>query len=157
MDVVRELRYVLLRRDPSFVPEEGTREVEIASVELVCGDGSTGRPVLVGEDLTIQVDARANEPVTDLVASFQVLDSANWPVVDGREPIGRIEGKKRVRFTLRELPFVPGRYFVTVGLESGESGRLYHVQTQRYWFEVVEQELPARDVEIRVEPSVEDL
>jgi len=76
-DVVRELRYVLLRHDPDFVPEEGTREVEIASVELVRDDGSTDRPVRPGEDLTIQVDARANQPVADLVARFQILDSAN--------------------------------------------------------------------------------
>jgi ABC-2 type transport system ATP-binding protein len=157
LDVVRELRYVLLRKDPHFVPEEGSREVELAGVELIRDDGTTERPVRVGEDLTIQIDARANQPVTDLVCAFQVLDSANYPVVDGREPIGRIEAKKRVRFDLRALPLVPGRYFVTVGLESGESGRLYHVQTQRYWFEVVDEERPHDAVEIRVDAATEDL
>jgi ABC-2 type transport system ATP-binding protein len=157
LDVVRELRYVLLRKDPHFVPEEGSREVELAGVELIRDDGTTERPVRVGEDLTIQIDAKANQPVTDLVCAFQVLDSANYPVVDGREPIGRIEAKKRVRFDLRALPLVPGRYFVTVGLESGESGRLYHVQTQRYWFEVVDEERPHDAVEIRVDAATEDL
>ena len=157
LDVVRELRYVLLRGDPNFVPEEGTREVEIASVELIRDDGTTERPVRVGEDVTIQIDARANRLVTDLVASFQILDSANYPVLDGREPIGLIEAKKRVRFTLREVPLVPGRYFVTVGLEAGESGGLYHVQTQRYWFEVADKEKQHAVAELRVDPSVEDL
>jgi ABC-2 type transport system ATP-binding protein len=157
LDVVRELRYVLLRKDPHFVPEEGSREVELAGVELIRDDGTTERPVRVGEDLTIQIDAKANQPVTDLVCAFQVLDSANYPVVDGREPIGTIEGKKRVRFDLRALPLVPGRYFVTVGLESGESARLYHVQTQRYWFEVVDEERPHDPVEIRVDAATEDL
>jgi ABC-type polysaccharide/polyol phosphate transport system ATPase subunit len=157
LDVVRELRYVLLRTDPNFTPEEGSREVELAEVSLIRDDGTTERPVRVGEDLTIQIDAKANQPVTDLVASFQVLDSANYPVVDGREPIGHIEGKKRVRFDLRELPLVPGRYFVTVGLEAGESGRLLHVQTQRYWFEVVDEERPHDPVQIRVDAATEDL
>jgi ABC-2 type transport system ATP-binding protein len=157
LDVVRELRYVLLRKDPGFVPEEGSKEVELAGVELVRDDGTTERPVRVGEDLTIQIDAKANHPVTDLIASFQVLDSANYPVVDGREPIGRIEAKKRIRFVLRGLPLVPGRYFVTVGLEAGETGRLYHVQTQRYWFEVVDEERPHDAVDVRVDASVEDL
>jgi len=157
LDVVRELRYVLLRKDPAFVPEEGTKEVELAGVELVRDDGTTERPVRVGEDLTIQVDAKAHRPVTDLIASFQVLDSANFPVVDGREPIGRIEGKKRIRFVLRDVPLVPGRYFVTVGLEAGESGGLYHVQTQRYWFEVVDEERPHDPVALRVDASVEEL
>jgi ABC-2 type transport system ATP-binding protein len=157
LDVVRELRYVLLRKDPTFTPEEGTREVELAEVGLIRDDGSTDRPVRVGEDLTIQIDAKANQSVTDLVASFQVLDSANYPVVDGREPIGRIDGKKRVRFDLRALPLVPGRYFVTVGLEAGESGRLFHVQTQRYWFEVVDEERPHDPVDIRVDAATEEL
>ena len=89
--------------------------------------------------------------------TFQVLDSANYPVVDGREPIGVIEDKKRVRFTLRELSLVPGRYFVTVGLEAGERGYVYHVQTQRYWFEVVDEERPHDPVQIRVDVGVEDL
>ena len=156
-DVVRELRYALLSNDPSFVAEEGTREVELAGVSLIREDGSTERPVRLGEDLTIQIDARANQTITDLVASFQILDSANLPVVDGREPIGRIEGKKRVRFILRRLPLVPGRYFVTVGLEAGESGRLLHVQTQRYWFELVDEERPHHEGEIRVDAVSEDL
>ncbi|HEV8564864.1 MAG TPA: ABC transporter ATP-binding protein [Actinomycetota bacterium] len=157
LDVVRELRYVLLRTDPNFVPEEGTREVELAGVELIREDGSTSRPVRAGESLTIQVDTKANREVTDLVASYQVLDSANYPIVDGREPIGLIQDKKRVRFTIRELPLVPGRYFVTLGLASGESGRIYHVQTQRYWFEVVDEERPHAPTELRVDTTVEDL
>jgi ABC-2 type transport system ATP-binding protein len=156
-DVVRELRYALLSNDPSFVAEEGTREVELAGVSLIREDGSTERPVRLGEDLTIQIDARANQTITDLVASFQILDSANFPVVDGREPIGRIEGKKRVRFILRRLSLVPGRYFVTVGLEAGESGRLLHVQTQRYWFELVDEERPHHEGQIRVDAATEDL
>jgi ABC-2 type transport system ATP-binding protein len=157
VDVVRELRYVLLRGDPNFVPEEGTREVELAGVSLLRDDGTTERPVRVGESLTIQLDAKANRTVTDLVASFQILDSANQGVLDGREPIGLIEAKKRVRFALRDLRLVPGRYFVTVGLEAGESGGLYHVQTQRYWFELVDENPRQEETEVRVEPSVEDL
>ena len=156
-DVVRELRYALLSNDPNFVAEEGTREVELAGVSMIREDGTTERPVRLGEDLTIQIDARANQSVDDLVASFQVLDSANLPVVDGREPIGHIDGKKRVRFILRRLSLVPGRYFVTVGLEAGESGRLLHVQTQRYWFEVVDEERPHHEAEIRVDAATEDL
>jgi ABC-2 type transport system ATP-binding protein len=157
LDVVRELRYVLLRKDPNFVAEEGTKEVELAGVELIREDGSTSRPVRAGESLTIQVDAKANREVTDLLASFQVLDSANYPIVDGREPIGLIRHKKRVRFTIRDVALVPGRYFVTLGLEAGESGGLYHVQTQRYWFEVVDEERPHAPTALRIDTAVEDL
>jgi ABC-2 type transport system ATP-binding protein len=161
-EVVYELRYVLLRRDPNFVPEEGTREVEIASVELIRDDGSTARPVAPGEDLTVQVDVRTNEPVDDLDATFAVYDGANQLVVDGRTSrdgydFGRLNGKRRVRFLLREVPLAAGKYWVTIGLESGTTGRLYHVQTQRYWFEVHEQSAARERIEVPVVVSVEDL
>jgi ABC-2 type transport system ATP-binding protein len=161
-EVVYELRYVLLRRDPNFVPEEGTREVEIASVELIRNDGSTARPVAPGEDLTVQVDVRTNEPVDDLDATFAVYDGANQLVVDGRTSregydFGRLNGKRRVRFLLREVPLGAGKYWVTIGLESAATGHLYHVQTQRYWFEVHEQSAARERIEVPVVVSVEDL
>lgn len=161
-EVVYELRYVLLRRDPNFVPEEGTREVEIASVELIRDDGSTARPVEPGEDLTVQVDVRTNEPVDDLDATFAVYDGANQLVVDGRTSregyaFGRLNGKRRVRFRLREMPLGAGKYWVTIGLESAATGHLYHVQTQRYWFEVHEQSAARERIEVPVVVSVEDL
>ena len=93
-DVVREMRYVLLRSDPNFVPEQGTREVELAAVELIREDGSTAGPVRAGEALD-DPGRREGEPAgDDLVASFQVLDSANYPIVDGREPIGSDRGQE---------------------------------------------------------------
>ena len=152
MDVVAELRHRLLRTDPNFVAEEGSREVEIEAVEILPGgDREHGRPEAAARILVIQMDLVAHRTVTDLVASFQVLDSANYPVVEGRETVGRIDGKKRVRFTLRGLPLVPGRYFVSVGLYSLDSGRVFHVQTQGYWFEVVDEERPHEAVEILVD------
>jgi hypothetical protein len=161
-EVVYELRYVLLRRDPSFVPEEGTREIEIASVELIRSDGSNVRPVVAGEDLTIQVDVKANEPVSDLDATFAVHDGDNQLVVDGRTSragidLGRVSDKRRVTFTLRALPLEAGKYWVTIGLESARTARLYHVQTQRYWFEVRDQPRAQERADISVDVRVEGL
>jgi ABC-2 type transport system ATP-binding protein len=161
-EVVYELRYVLLRRDPNFVPEEGTREVEIASVELIRDDGSTARPVAPGEDLTVQVDVEAHEAVDDLDVSFAVHDADNQPVVIGRTSqegidVRPVREKKRVRFDLRSLPLGRGKYWVTVGLESRHTGHLYHVQTQRYWFEVHEPEAVREPVDVRFDVAVEDL
>jgi len=160
-DVVQELRYVMLRQDPNFIPEEGSREVEIDQVALLREDGSTGGPVGVGEDLVIQVDVRPNEPVDDLDVSFAVLDWTNRLAVDGRTSragvdLGPLAGKRRVRFRLRSLPLLPGRYWVTVGLESRRTGKLYHVQTQRYMFDVAEGARRDR-LDVPVEVEVEEL
>ena len=163
-DVVREMRYVLLGvTDPDFVPEEGTREAEIAAVELIRASGAGEGPVLRDDPLTIQVDVRTNEPVDDLDVDFQILDGAtNHAVLEARTSdqgiaIDRFDGKKRVRFRIAAFPYNPGKYWVTVGLSSRTTGHLYHVQTQRYLFEAIEVPRVQERVDVRVETEVEDL
>jgi len=162
-DVVREMRYVLLGvTDPGFVPEQGTREAEISEVQLIRANGKGEGPVLLGDPVTIVIDVRMNEPVDDLDVDFAVLDGAtNHPVLDARTSragieLGRFE-KKRVRFKVPAFPYAAGKYWVTIGLSSSSTGHLYHVQTQRYLFEVHEFPRVQERVEVPVEVEVEDL
>jgi ABC-2 type transport system ATP-binding protein len=162
-DVVREMRYVLLGvTDPNFVPEEGTREAEIAEVQIVRPNGSSEGAILRGDPLTIVIDVRQNEPLDDLDVDFAVLDGAtNHAVLDARTSragldLGRFE-KKRVRFRIEGFPYEPGKYWVTVGLSNRTTGHLYHVQTQRYLFEVFDAPRVQEHVEVPVAVEVEDL
>jgi ABC-2 type transport system ATP-binding protein len=163
-DVVREMRYVLLGvTDPGFVPEEGSREAEIAEVLLQRSSGSAEGPVALGDPLTIQVDVRSNVPVDDLDVDVAVLDGAtNHPVLEARTSragldLGRLDGKKRIRFRIEAFPYAAGKYWVTVGLSSRATGRLYHVQTQRYVFEVVDTPRVQDRIEVPVTVEAEDL
>jgi ABC-2 type transport system ATP-binding protein len=162
-DVVREMRYVLLGvTDPNFVPEEGTREAEIGEVQIVRPNGSSEGAILRGDPLTIVIDVRQHEPLDDLDVDFAVLDGAtNHAVLDARTSragldLGRFE-KKRVRFRIEAFPYEPGKYWVTVGLSNRTTGHLYHVQTQRYLFEVVDAPRVQERVEVSVAVEVEDL
>jgi len=163
-DVVREMRYLLLGQvDQGFVPEEGTREAEIEAVDLRYANGSAEGPLLRDDPFTIQVDVRTNEPVEDLDVDFEILDGAtNHPVLDARASragiaIGRFDGKKRVRFHVSSFPYTAGKYWITIGLSSRETGRLYHVQTQRYLLEVIEVPRVQERVDVPVTIEVEDL
>jgi ABC-2 type transport system ATP-binding protein len=162
-DVVREMRYVLLGvTDPNFVPEEGTREAEIAEVQIVRPNGASDGGFLRGDTITIVVDVRQNEPVDDLDVDFAVLDGAtNYPVLDARTSragldLGRFD-KKRVRFRIEGFPYEPGKYWVTVGLSGRETGHLYHVQTQRYLFEVYDAPRIQDRVDVSVGVEIDDL
>jgi ABC-2 type transport system ATP-binding protein len=163
-DVVREMRYVLLGvTDPGFVPEEGSREAEVAEVQILRASGSSQGPVLRGDPLTIQVDVRTNVPVDDLDVDIAVLDGAtNHPVLEARSSragvrLGRVDGKRRVRFSVERFPYGAGKYWVTIGLSSRETGHLYHVQTQRYLFEVVDAPRVQERVDVPVTVAAEEL
>ena len=106
------------------------------------GRRARGRPCDPGETVTIQVDLKANEPVDDPVVSFALHDGTNRFVFGGdttaarRSRSARVDGKKRVRFGLGPIPFVQGKYWVTIGVHSRDHERTFHVQDQRYAFEV---------------------
>jgi ABC-2 type transport system ATP-binding protein len=161
-EVVREMRHVLLgMADPGFVPEQGTREAEIVEVQIVRPDGSSHGAILSGDPLTIVVDVRQNETVDDLDVDFAVHESSNYLVLDARTSragidLGRFD-KKRVRFKISGFPYDPGKYWVTIGLSSRTTGHLYHVQTQRYLFEVFDAPTAQERVEVPVGMEVEDL
>ena len=164
VDVVTEMRHRLHHADPDFVPEEGGREVEITAVEILPdGDpGLTPGPTLhAGKDLVIQVDLVAHQHIRELDAAFAVVAAeTNETVLTGRtssagRTLGAVEGKRRVRFRVPATDWVGGKYFVTIGL-SAPDGRLYHVQTQRYSFEVAEVERVPVPLHVRAEFEVEE-
>jgi hypothetical protein len=110
------------------VAEQGTREAEIAAVEIIRASGAGDGPVLRDDPLTILIDVRTNEPVDDLDVDFAVLDGAtNHPVIEERTSahgiaIERFDGKKRVRFRIPSFPYTAGKYWVTIGLSSRSTG-----------------------------------
>ena len=161
-DVVRDFRLLMLKHDLAYATEQGTKEIEIVSAELIREDGTTGDTVTTGEALTIQVDLKAHLPVHDPVVSFALHDqngrfvfgtNSDWRGVRFRP----FEGKKRLRFRLGYLPFVRGKYWVTLGVHSRDASTTYHVQEQRYAVAVRRGEENPGEVNVPVELEVEDL
>jgi len=43
---------------------------------------------------------------------------------------------RRIRFELGPIPVTGGKYWLTLGVHSRDNTRVYHVQDERYFFEV---------------------
>ena len=141
-EVVREFRLVMARKDVAYGWDSGTREIEIVSAELFRPDGTTPTEFAPGDQVVIQVDLKANRPVEDPVVSFALHDQDNQFVFGTNSDWRQVrwplfEGKHRVQFLLKSLPFVDGRYFVTLGVHSRDARTVYHLHEQHYAFDVV--------------------
>lgn len=163
-DVVRALRFQILQHDVGFAADEGTREIEIASAALLHEGVDAARNGFLrpGETLTIQLDLKANTPVEDPIVSFALHDGMSQFVfgsdtaAEGID-LGRVDGEKRIRFRLRDVPMVQGKYWVTLGVHSRDNERVYHVQDQRYSFEVRRDDDGRAQIFIPLDAEAEDL
>ena len=161
-EVVREMRLTILKHDLEFAREEGTKEVEILGAQLLRAGDPVDGPLRPGQTITLQVDLKANDAVEDPVVSFALHDGANNFVFGddtAREGIGlgRLQGKRRIRFDVGPLPFTGGKFWVTVGVHSRDNERVYHVQDQRYSFEVQQTDGRRDQTFIPVRAEVEEL
>jgi ABC-2 type transport system ATP-binding protein len=161
-DVVRDFRALMSKQDLAYGWDQGTKEIEIVAAELLGRDGASPDSFAPGDEMVIQMDLVARRPVENPVVSFAIHDDQNrfvfgtnsdwrgrfWPV---------FEGKQRVQFVLGALPFVGGRYYVTLGVHSRDSRRVYHVHEQHYAFDVIRGEENPGEVFIPVECRVEPL
>jgi ABC-2 type transport system ATP-binding protein len=140
-DVVREMRLTILHHDLEFAREEGSKEVEIVGVELLHRGAPLAGAVPSGDTLTIQVDVRAIDPVDDPVVSFALHDATNafmfgYDTAASGLALGTLQGSRRIRFDVGPIPVTGGKYWLTLGVHSRDNARVYHVQDERYSFEV---------------------
>jgi ABC-2 type transport system ATP-binding protein len=161
-DVVREFRRELLQHQLPMVREEGTREIEILSTDVIREDGTAGSTVMTGEALTIQIDLRANAPVDDPVVGIALHDQENRQAFGTNTNllglrIDPFEGKRRVRFRLHHVPMVRGRFWVTAAVHSRDERHVFHVQEQAASFEVHHKDYDPGEYFAQADAEVEDL
>ena len=140
-DVLREFRVVLLQERAPFVRGEATQDIEVLGVALLDHAGRPVKRARPAKPLSIQIDLKANRPVEDPVVSVALYDSADRLVyktgTDWMEhALGRVGGTLRLTFDLATMPFVKGRYHLTVGVHARDLGKVYDWHDQRYAFDV---------------------
>jgi ABC-2 type transport system ATP-binding protein len=160
--VIKEFRTLMLSNRAPFVREDVTGAMEILSVELLDGEGRPTSTIVPGGTLAVQIDLRANRPVNDPVVSIAIYDSADrLQLKTGTDwkqlRLGRIDGKRRVTFEFHPMPFMAGRYHVTVGVHAPDLSEVHDWHDQRYAFDVEHDWIREAQVYVPCEIRIEEL
>jgi len=110
--------------------ESGSREIEIAAVEVLDAAGRPAAAVNPREPLLVRMRWRARQPVDDPVFGFALADAEERTLygtntaIDGFA-LPRAAGEGVVELAIDSLPFLRGRYHLTVAVHDREH-RVYH-------------------------------
>ena len=118
----------------------GSKEAEIAGVELVGRDGVATHVVSSGDPLEIRLSLRASQPLTDVVVGVGLFNAdgiccfGTNTQVDGATS-GQLAGDGEVRFVIDSLNLVEGTYKLDVAVHRA-NGTPYDYHRQLYTLRV---------------------
>ncbi len=121
----------------------GTRQIEITGVRLLNEDGDEATIYHTGDSLRVEVAYTAHEPIAAPEFGLALyrhdglhLTGPNTRV--GGLEMGLVEGSGVVGYTIARLPFLPGRYQLSVAIHDSERPLAYDFHEEAYAFRVVE-------------------
>jgi len=111
-------------------PEEGTRDVEVVKTLVTDAHGVPKDRFAPGDDLGIELEVSAHERTDDWVVGVALMNHMDLLVYGTNTGLMNVsldplDGRRRVRFTFRDIPLVEGQYFVTVAVHP-RVGPEYH-------------------------------
>jgi lipopolysaccharide transport system ATP-binding protein len=110
---------------PSLVVDHGSRkgtlEAEICAVKLYDTHGGTINTLDSGDGLTIVLEYNLNKPLSDIALALGIFTETNIKCFESCIPsvitvFGSLNKRGSLSCRLSELPLLPGRYYVNVGL-----------------------------------------
>jgi lipopolysaccharide transport system ATP-binding protein len=100
---------------------QGTQEASICEVRCYDSEGRAASSVQCGDGLTIELEYRLMKPLPDMAVTLGIYNEARVncfevAISSAEAAFGRLSltGVMRCRFP--ELPLIPGRYYLNVGL-----------------------------------------
>ena len=136
----------------------GTRQIEITKITVTDGRGTEKQRFESGERLGIEVVLEAHEPVEDPIVGVAIYNHLDGLVYGTNTalrqvPLGRMDGRRRVRFDFGAIPMVEGQYFVTVAVHSRDEQTQYHWLERQISFKVFS--LSVDTGAIHLDPTIE--
>jgi len=100
---------------------QGTQEASISAVRCYDAGGRAASSVRSGDGLTIELEYRLTKPLPDMAVTLGIYNEAHVNcfevvVASAEAAFGRLSLTGILRCRFPELPLIPGRYYVNVGL-----------------------------------------
>ncbi len=123
----------------------GTQEASIGAVHLFDGDGRTIDWLYSGSGITIELEYQLQRPISDMALTLGIHSETNIKCFENQIPstraiFGRLSERGSFRCYLPELPLLPGRYHISVGLFPTEGSYVYDYHWQMHPLTVVMKE-----------------
>lgn len=160
-DAVAAFRDILehRRRDGLQVSEASELSAHVVSASVAIADATGRVEVRPGDDIIIDMRLTSTERLDDWFCAVQI-DNASGQLVYGtttkrmKMTMPPLDGERRIRLTLRDTRFGPGKYFVSVSIMNSVGVHL-HDLPQATSFDAWDYRLAVGT--LNAEPQFEDL
>ncbi len=125
-------RYNVPEENPEEVADVGTGELTVTGVSVVGADGQPRTEFVPGDDVAVEIEVTAHQPVPAWVCGIELLNQVdalvfgtNSDLLGTRLPAFD-SGVRRLRFTLPQIPMTEGVYSVTVAVHAPLAEKEFH-------------------------------
>src|SRR5262249_17428865 len=120
---------------------QGTQEATITTVTLRNDQGQQIEMMPSGAALTVELEYQLSRPIADMIVSLGVFSEAHIKCFEEIIPsvnavFGRPTERGALRCSLRELPLMPGRYYVNVGLYPTDWAYVFYYHWQLHMIDI---------------------
>ncbi len=126
----------------------GTQEVTITAVRFIDGDDRITDHISSGSPLTVELEYFRTNTVSDMACTLGVFNENNTKCFEAhassiRATSGQLSERASIRCRLPELPLLPGRYYINIGLFPTDWSFVYDHHNGMHFLHVMnENEMP---------------
>lgn len=123
----------------------GTQEATILAVHLYNDQGKATDSIFSGESITIELEYGLVEHVFDMALSLGIYSETNVKCFEAsissiRTAFGSLSKQGRIRCRLPEVPLIPGRYYINLGLYPTNWDYIYDYHWQTHTLHMIGRE-----------------
>jgi lipopolysaccharide transport system ATP-binding protein len=115
----------------------GTQEVSIEAVSLCDAKGKVVESIVSGGSLTVFLEYKATASINDMAISLGIYSESDMKyfetlIPSAKELFGPLNDKGTLSCFLPELPLLPARYFIQIGLYPNNCSYVYDYHRQMH-------------------------